>query len=54
VLGISTEIDYLLTMAVVTSIGFLLMRFVIFHPRRRTVGPVSSASGDAARAERMP
>jgi len=32
-LGISTEIVYLATMAVVTTAGFLLMRFVIFHAR---------------------
>ncbi len=31
VLGIDTEIVYLLTMVVVTIAGFLLMRFVIFH-----------------------
>jgi putative flippase GtrA len=31
VLGISTEIVYLATMAVVTTAGFVLMRFVIFH-----------------------
>ena len=30
-LVVSTEIVYLATMAVVTTIGFLLMRFVIFH-----------------------
>jgi len=30
-LGISTEVVYLATMAVVTTVGFLLMRFVIFH-----------------------
>jgi putative flippase GtrA len=30
-LGISTELVYLATMAVVTIAGFLLMRFVIFH-----------------------
>jgi putative flippase GtrA len=30
-LGISTEVVYLATMAVVTVAGFLLMRFVIFH-----------------------
>jgi putative flippase GtrA len=52
VLGISTEIDYLLTMAVVTSIGFLLMRFVIFHPQARAAAPVSSVPIDGASAER--
>jgi len=31
VLGLSEEVVYLLTMVVVTTVGFLLMRFVIFH-----------------------
>lgn len=31
VLGLTEEIVYLLTFVVVTSAGFLLMRFVIFH-----------------------
>jgi putative flippase GtrA len=31
VLGVDTEIVYLATMAVVTTTGFLVMRFVIFH-----------------------
>jgi putative flippase GtrA len=31
VLGVSTEVVYLLTMAVVTGAGFLIMRFIIFH-----------------------
>jgi putative flippase GtrA len=30
-LGIATEIVYLATMAVVTTAGFLIMRFLIFH-----------------------
>jgi putative flippase GtrA len=30
-LGLPTEVVYLLTMVVVTTTGFLLMRFVIFH-----------------------
>jgi putative flippase GtrA len=30
-LGISTEIVYLATMAIVTAAGFLIMRLVIFH-----------------------
>jgi putative flippase GtrA len=30
-LGISTELVYLVTMAIVTSTGFLVMRFIIFH-----------------------
>jgi putative flippase GtrA len=38
-LGLSNEVIYLMTMVVVTTAGFLLMRFVIFHadagpPRR--------------------
>jgi putative flippase GtrA len=39
-LGVSTEIVYLATMAVVTTIGFLLMRFVIFHADSDAVDPV--------------
>jgi putative flippase GtrA len=31
VVGLSTEVVYLITMAFVTTVGFLLMRFVIFH-----------------------
>lgn len=31
VLGLSEEVVYLMTMVVVTTAGFLLMRFVIFH-----------------------
>lgn len=38
-LGVSTEIVYLVTMAVVTTAGFLIMRFIIFHG--------ASAGGDA-------
>jgi putative flippase GtrA len=30
-LGVSTEVVYLVTMAVVTTAGFLIMRFIIFH-----------------------
>jgi putative flippase GtrA len=30
-LGVPTEIVYLVTMAVVTTSGFLIMRFIIFH-----------------------
>jgi putative flippase GtrA len=30
-LGASNEVVYLVTMVVVTTVGFLLMRFVIFH-----------------------
>jgi putative flippase GtrA len=43
VLGVSTEIVYLLTMAVVTGAGFLVMRFIIFHAE-----PGSSESKDAS------
>jgi putative flippase GtrA len=31
VLGVPTEVVYLATMAVVTTTGFLVMRFIIFH-----------------------
>jgi hypothetical protein len=31
VLGLSEEVVYLMTMVFVTTVGFLLMRFVIFH-----------------------
>jgi putative flippase GtrA len=31
VLGVATEVVYLATMAVVTTSGFLIMRFIIFH-----------------------
>lgn len=43
VLGISTEVVYLLTMAVVTGAGFLVMRFIIFHAE-----PGSSDPDDAS------
>jgi putative flippase GtrA len=41
-LGVATEIVYLVTMAIVTIAGFLLMRFVIFHAGAETpsVAPV--------------
>ncbi len=38
-LGVSTEIVYLATMAVVTTTGFLVMRFVIFHGKPSAVPP---------------
>jgi putative flippase GtrA len=41
-LGVSTEVVYVATMALVTTTGFLLMRFVIFH--------ASSAGREAAGA----
>jgi choline kinase/putative flippase GtrA len=40
-LGVAEEVAYLMTMAVVTTAGFLLMRFVIFHGD-------SVANGDSA------
>ncbi len=39
-IGLPTEVVYLATMAVVTTTGFLLMRFVIFHS---DANPVDSA-----------
>jgi len=33
VLGVATELVYLATMAVATTSGFLIMRFIIFHGR---------------------
>jgi putative flippase GtrA len=38
-LGISTEVVYLATMAVVTTTGFLVMRFVIFHGKPSAASP---------------
>lgn len=38
-LGVSTEIVYLATMAVVTTTGFLVMRFIIFHGKTSSPGP---------------
>lgn len=48
VLGISTEIVYLATMAVVTTTGFLLMRFVIFHAESNAIDstPASLVEAD--------
>jgi putative flippase GtrA len=46
-LGVDTEVVYLVTMALVTTGGFLLMRFVIFHAERdaeaSSVAPPSSS-----------
>jgi putative flippase GtrA len=42
-LGISTELVYLATMSIVTTAGFLLMRFVIFHPRSRVEDSTASS-----------
>lgn len=41
-LGIATELVYLGTMVVVTSTGFLVMRFIIFHGN----GPAPSSPAD--------
>jgi putative flippase GtrA len=43
VLGISTELVYVATMAVVTTAGFLLMRFVIFHGSKSAEGSLPSS-----------
>lgn len=45
-LGLSTEIIYLATMAVVTTTGFLVMRFIIFHGSTSVAepGPVGRIS----------
>jgi putative flippase GtrA len=45
VLGVDTEIVYLATMAVATTVGFLVMRFVIFHSTASDIALVS-APGD--------
>jgi putative flippase GtrA len=45
-LGLSTEIVYLATMAVVTTAGFLLMRFVIFHAGSAGLESASVGSRD--------
>lgn len=42
-LGVSPEIVYLVTMAIVTTTGFLVMRFIIFHGNPATSAP---ARGD--------
>jgi putative flippase GtrA len=43
-LGISTEVVYLATMAVVTTAGFLIMRFVIFHGNPPGLDPAEAAT----------
>jgi putative flippase GtrA len=48
-LGVPTELVYLATMAVATTAGFLIMRFVIFHgtaatPDEQLAGPASQPS----------
>jgi putative flippase GtrA len=47
VLGLGEEVVYLMTMVVVTAVGFLLMRFVIFHAESFASG--SSATPEPAR-----
>jgi putative flippase GtrA len=46
-LGISTELVYLATMAIVTTTGFLTMRFIIFH------GNASASDSTDVRAARL-
>ncbi|MGA2320235.1 MAG: GtrA family protein [Solirubrobacteraceae bacterium] len=41
-LGVSNEIAYLMTMVIVTTAGFLLMRFVIFHAEPPSPDPQPS------------
>ncbi len=54
VLGVGTEIVYLATMAVATTCGFLIMRFIIFHAEQATemLAPVDAASPQSTAAER--
>jgi putative flippase GtrA len=52
-LGVSTEIVYVATMAVVTAAGFMLMRFVIFHADAGTVDPSLEPLVDANRSEHV-
>ncbi len=47
ILGLAEEVVYLMTMVVVTTSGFLLMRFVIFHAE--PAGPASSPCAEPAR-----
>lgn len=59
VLGVDTEIVYLVTMAVATTCGFLVMRFIIFHGTppptgRSEVGMQPAQRGDRAPAGRVP
>jgi putative flippase GtrA len=61
VLGVPTEIVYLATMAIATTTGFLVMRFIIFHggtsapepPRAMPVEVVASHPAPVARAPSM-
>lgn len=53
-LGVPTELVYLVTMAVVTVAGFVLMRFVIFHADSSAVDPARAPVLDATRSEHVP
>jgi putative flippase GtrA len=44
VLGLSEEVVYLMTMVFVTTVGFLLMRFVIFHAEPSRPGATATPS----------
>ena len=46
-LDISTEIVYLATMAIVTTMGFLVMRFIIFHGMESTSDAGAESDGTA-------
>ena len=50
VLGVDTELVYLVTMAVATSSGFLIMRFIIFHGIAADA-EIAPARGSAPTAE---
>jgi len=52
-LGVSTEIVYLATMAVVTGAGFVLMRFVIFHADSDALDPERAPLVNGARSEHV-
>ncbi len=44
VLGVSTEIVYLVTSAIVTVTGFLIMRFIIFHGHVSAADPTDASA----------
>jgi putative flippase GtrA len=56
VLGVATEIVYLATMAIATTSGFLIMRFIIFHAEQTSDAPPAladpSQSGERAPEQR--
>ena len=52
-LGVPTEAVYLVTMAVVTVAGFLLMRFAIFHADSDALDPGLAPLVDGTRSERL-